>query len=107
MPGALLHLGATVVCAHGGQATPGVTVPRVMVTGQPVATVLSPYAIAACPFAPTAGNGPCATAKWTVGATRVFVLSAPVLLQAGCMSTCVPTGTPLFPTVVQQRVIGV
>jgi tRNA-guanine family transglycosylase len=38
MPGPLLHLGATVLCAHGGQATPSAPVPRVLVSGQPVAT---------------------------------------------------------------------
>ena len=38
MPGPLLHLGATVLCAHGGQATPSAPVPRVQVSGQPVAS---------------------------------------------------------------------
>jgi hypothetical protein len=33
MPGFLLHVGATVLCAHGGQATPTAPNPRVMVSG--------------------------------------------------------------------------
>ena len=40
MPGRSLHLGATVLCAHGGQATPTAPNPRVLVSGQPtVATI--------------------------------------------------------------------
>ena len=35
MPGFLLHVGATVLCAHGGQAQPTVPNPRVIVMGQP------------------------------------------------------------------------
>ena len=57
MPGPVLHLGATVLCAHGGQATPTAPNPRVMVSGQPVATIAAPYAIAGCPFVPPAATG--------------------------------------------------
>ena len=32
MPGPLLHLGATVLCSHGGQATPTAPNPRVLVS---------------------------------------------------------------------------
>ncbi len=43
MPGFLLHVGATVLCAHGGQAQPTVPFPRVTVGGQPVVTQTAPY----------------------------------------------------------------
>lgn len=105
MPGPILHVGATVLCAHGGQATPTVSSPRVSVSGQPVATVAAPYAVAGCPFVPPGGNGPCVTAQWIVGATRVMVTGQPVVLMTG-VSTCVPTGTPLTPVVAQTRVIA-
>ena len=42
MPGPLLHLGATVLCSHGGQAMPTAPNPRVLVSGQPVATMAAP-----------------------------------------------------------------
>jgi len=42
MPGFLLHLGATVMCAHGGQATPTAPFPRVLLSGQPVTTLAAP-----------------------------------------------------------------
>lgn len=105
MPGPILHLGATVQCAHGGVATPTAPNPRVLVGGQPVATIAAPYAVAGCAFAPPAGNGPCVTGQWTVGATRVLVAGQPVAIQTG-VATSVPTGTPLLPIVAQTRVIA-
>lgn len=106
MPGPLLHLGATVLCAHAGQAMPGVTSPRVMVSGQPVATLTSPYLVAGCTLPPPpAANGPCVTAQFVTSALRVVTLGQPVLLMDS-QAICAPTGTPLLPTVVQPRVIG-
>ncbi|HEX2209185.1 MAG TPA: hypothetical protein VHG93_16005 [Longimicrobium sp.] len=104
MPGNILHLGATVQCAHAGSATPTVTSTRVFVGGQPIATVPGPYAVAGCTLPPNAG-GPCATGNWTTGATRVTSMGAPVIINTG-QATCVPTGTPLLPTVFQTRVIA-
>jgi hypothetical protein len=102
MPGPILHVGATVLCAHGGQATPTGPDPRVSVSGQPVATIAAPYAVAGCPFVPPGGNGPCATGQWIVGATRVFAGGQPVVLMTGT-SVCAPTGAPLMPVVAQTR----
>ena len=103
MPGFLLHAGATVLCAHGGQAQPVTPFPRVLMNGLPVTTLVTPYIVAGCPFVPPGGNGPCVTAQWVAGATRVFAGGAPVLVQAG-QSICVPTATPLLPIVMQTRV---
>lgn len=105
MPGPLLHLGATVLCAHGGQATPSAPMPRVLVSGQPVATQAAPWLVAGCAFSPPQGNGPCVTAQWVTGATRVFASGQPVLLMSG-QSVCAPTGTPLMPVSAQTRVTG-
>src|SRR4249919_1113600 len=105
MPGPLLHLGATVLCMHGGQATPGSPFPRVTVGGQPVVTMAAPYLVAGCAFVPPGGNGPCVTAQWLVAATRVFVAGQPVVLLDS-QAICTPTGTPLLPVVAQIRVIG-
>ena len=105
MPGPILHLGATVLCSHGGQATPTAPNPRVLVSGQPVATIAAPYAVVGCAFAPPAGNGPCVTGQWIVGAVRVLAGGQPVALMTGS-STCVPTGTPMVPVAAQTRVIA-
>ena len=76
-----------------------------MVLGQPITTIAAPYSIAGCAFVPPAGNGPCVTAQWVVGAVRVFSLGQPVVIMTG-MAVCVPTGTPLVPVVAQTRVIA-
>lgn len=104
MPGFLLHLGATVLCSHAGQATPVVTNPRVRVGGQPIATQTSQYLIAGCTLA-SVPSPPCVTAQWIVAALRVRSNGVPVLLQDS-QSICVPTGTPLNVVVTQVRVKG-
>jgi hypothetical protein len=106
MPGFLLHLGATVTCAHGGQAQPTAVQPRVMVSGQPIVTIAAPYVVAGCalPPPPTA-NGPCVTAQFITSAVRVTSLGLPVLLMDS-QAICVPTGTPLMVVVTQPRVSG-
>src|SRR4029450_10146792 len=102
MPGFLLHVGATVLCAHGGQAQPTVPSPRVRVSGQPVTTLGPPYAVAGCALPPPAG-GPGVTATGGVAALRVRAGGQPVLLQDS-VAVCVPTGTPLTVAVTQPRV---
>ena len=42
MPAPILHLGATVLCTHAGQATPMAPFPRVLVSAQPVVTLATP-----------------------------------------------------------------
>ena len=105
MPGPLLHVGATVMCSHGGQAQATVPNPRVMVSGMPTVTIAGPWAIAGCAFAPPAGNGPCVTAQFVTCATRVTSNGQPLLLMDS-QAICAPTGTPLMPPVTQTRVIG-
>lgn len=106
MPGPLLHVGATVFCSHGGQATPTAPNPRVLVSGQPAVTMPTPYMVAGCALPPPiAANGPCVTAQWVVGATRVFSNGQPLLLATG-QAVCAPTGTPLIVAVTQMRVNG-
>lgn len=107
MPGSLLHVGATVLCAHGGQAQPIVPNPRVKVMGQPITTQAAPYTIAGCANPPPPNNvGPCVTAQWNTAATRVKALGQPVLLQDS-RSMCVPTNTPLNVAIAQSRVKGI
>lgn len=105
MPGPILHMGATVLCLHAGQAMPTVPSAVVMVSGMPVATIAAPYVVAGCPFVPPAGNGPCVTAQWVVGATRVLSQGQPLAIMTGS-SICIPTGTPLLPVVAQTRALA-
>jgi hypothetical protein len=104
MPGFILHLGATVLCSHGGQAQPTVTNPRVTVGGQPIVTQTAPYVVAGCGLPPPpAANGPCVSAQWITASTRVTSLGMPVLLLDS-QAVCLPTGTPLLIAVTQTRV---
>ena len=104
MPGYLLHVGATVLCAHAGQAQPIVSNPRVRVSGQPIVTQSSTYTIAGCSLS-SVPSPPCVTAQWVTAATRVRAGGMPVLLQDS-QSICTPTGTPLNILVTQLRVKG-
>ncbi len=106
MPGFVLHVGATVLCMHAGQAQPPVSNPRVKVGGQPVVTQPTVYTVAGCTLPPPpAANGPCVTAQWITAATRVRAGGTPVLLQDS-QAICAPTGTGLNITVTQTRVKG-
>lgn len=107
MPGFLLHIGAQVLCAHAGQATPTVPNPRVMVSGQPTVLLSSPYMIAGCTLPPpTAANGPCVTAQWVSGTIRVTSNGQPLLVQSS-QAVCAPTGTPLLIVGTQVRVSAI
>jgi hypothetical protein len=108
MPGPLIHLGITAMCPHGGSVSVVTSNARVLVSGQPVATLADQYPIAACPFQIPVGAGtkpqPCVLVKWLVPAVR-----QPVILQTStglCQSIeQIPQGPPSV-TVAQTRVVG-
>lgn len=104
MPGFLVHVGAQVLCSHAGQAQPTVPNPRVLVSGQPTVLMTAPYVVAGCalPPPPTA-NGPCVTAQWLSGSTRVFSNGQPFVVQSS-QAICAPSGTPLLIVLTQTRV---
>src|SRR4030095_13541741 len=106
MPGFLLHLGATVLCAHAGQATPTAPNPRVLVSGQPIVTLPTPYVVTGCTLPPPpAANGPCVTAQFVSAATRVTSNGQPLLLLDS-QAICAPTGTPLMIVMTLIRTLG-
>lgn len=102
----ILHVGATVLCPHGGQVqtTPGS--PRVKVGGQPVATLADQYPVGVCPFPPQSG-GPCVQVKWLVPAARVRAGGQPVILKSssGLSIGAAPLGPPQV-VMTQLRVKG-
>ena len=105
MPGFMLHVGATVLCSHGGQAQATVPNPRVRVGGQPIVTQAAPHIVAGCPFNVSGSPVPCVTANWITAAVRVRASGQPVLLQDSQAIT-VPNGTPLSIVTTQVRVRG-
>ena len=102
MPGFLLHQGAVVLCMHGGQAQTTVPNARVRVGGQPTAAQTAPWVVAGCPFPPPSG-GPCVTAQWITGTTRVLSNGMPLLMQDS-VAVCAPTGTGVQVVMTQVRV---
>jgi hypothetical protein len=104
MPAPVLHLGATVLCTHAGQATPLAPFARVLVSGQPVVTLASPYAVVGCALTGTVVP-PCLTGQFMTGALRVLAGGVPLATLVGS-SVCTPTGTPMLPVVAQPRVLA-
>jgi hypothetical protein len=117
MPGLMLHVGATLQCTHVAPATIGPGQTRVLVSGQPVATVSNLIAVAGCPFQIFVGVAtklqPCVKVQWTMLSARVKVMGQPVLLQPTpgpgsglCQSVeQIPQGPPVV-TTLQTRVIA-
>jgi uncharacterized Zn-binding protein involved in type VI secretion len=106
MPGFIVTMGSTVLCAHAGQATPVPSNARVLIDGQPVILQPDPWMVAGCAFPPPpAGNGPCVTASFVTGSVRTKINGVPVVLQDS-QAVCTPTGTPLTIVATQTRVRG-
>ncbi|MDQ6660005.1 MAG: hypothetical protein M3Z24_03450 [Chloroflexota bacterium] len=105
MPGYLLHVGAIVLCSHGGMAQPLIPYPRVTVSGQPVVLQTTPYAVAGCPYIVVLVPVPCVTATWLTGSLRVKANGLPLLLQDSQAITA-PNGVPLDVVFAQIRVKG-
>ena len=102
MAGTLVQQGATVLCSHGGQATPTTPNPRVRLSGAFAVSLAAPWTVAGCPLPPNAG-GPCVTAMWSAGTVRVRSLGQPLVVRTGT-ATCAPTGVPVQVVVTQVRV---
>ena len=108
MPGYLLHVNAVMTCIHVlGQAKIAPTQPRVLVSGQPVATIppgLPTITVLGCPF--TLPNGkpqPCVSVRGSMPSARVKVLGLPAMVAAApgpgpgiCQSVeQIPQGAPI------------
>lgn len=105
MPGYVLHVGATVLCAHSGQAQATAPNLRIKVGGQAVVTQSAPHSVAGCPFNVSGSPVPCVTAQWVTAALRVKAGGSPVLLQDS-QAVCAPNGTPVNIVATQVRVKG-
>ena len=103
MPAPAIQFGAVITCSHAGPATALAPFPRVLLSGQPLVTIASPYAITGCAL--TGSAPPCVTGQWLTGAVRVLAGGVPVALMTGT-STCIPTGTPMLPLTAQPRVLA-
>jgi hypothetical protein len=114
MPGLVLHVNAACQCTHAAPATIVPAQPRVLVSGQPVATMACQIVVAGCAFTvPGPKPQPCVTVKWLLPSARVLVLGQPAMLIAApgvgpglCLSAeQIPQGPPIV-SAVQPRVIA-
>lgn len=116
MPGFMMHVNIGMQCPHSIPCLTAPAQPRVLVSGQPVATALNVINVSpGCPFQIPFGVGtkpqPCALVKWANMSSRVLVNGQPVLLQTTpgpgqgmCLSAdAIPNGPPVV-TVMQARV---
>jgi hypothetical protein len=102
----LLNAASLLRCAHGGQAQPLASNPRVAVMRSPSVVMSAPYSITGCAFGPPVGNGPCTSAQWATASQRLTSGGQPLLLS-GSLALCSPTGTPLLIELTQTRVKGI
>jgi hypothetical protein len=109
MPGALLHVGATVLCPHMGPVSFAPVSSRVLLSGQPAVTVVDDNKVAGCSFNVSGSPHPCVTVRWTAPAARVLVGGQPAALATsaglGTAADQLPQG---FATVAacQLRAVG-
>jgi len=89
---------------HAGQAQPTSPFPRVLVSGQPVVTLATPYVVAGCALS-SIPSPPCVSGQWVVGATRVLAGGVPVIVQTS-QAVCVASGQGLIVITTQPRVIA-
>jgi hypothetical protein len=109
MPGPLYHAGAAAICPHGGQVTVVPSAPRVLASGQPVATLSDVTLVAGCVFMVGPKPQPCIRVQWIVPAARVLVNGQPALTQTSvglCLSAeGIPGGPPQI-LMTQPRVVA-
>jgi len=102
-------------CTHLAPATIAPSQPRVLVSGQPVATMASTIAVAGCPFTvPGPKPQPCVLVKWTMPSARFLVAGQAAALVPSqgpgpgiCQSAeQIPQGPPIVGAF-QVRVFGI
>ena len=102
MPGYPLTSGSRVACFHQAPATPGSTLSRVRLGGEPAVAQDTPYTISGCGN-PLSAGGTCVTGAFTAGTVRVRS-GGKSLAISGAASRCVAPGTPMAVTTTQTRV---
>lgn len=100
----LVTVANTVLCSHGGKASPTLPNVRVRAGGQPTVTQPAPYLVVACP-APAQSLPPCVSASWLTGALRIRSTGRPVLLTDSKGITA-PNAVPTSTLPAQVRVRG-
>src|SRR5215204_218075 len=98
------------MCPHAGQVTTAPGSPRVLVGGQPAATMGDTFMVAGCAFTvPPSKPQPCVKVQWLAPATRVLVGGQPAILRTSaalCQSAEQIPGGPPSVVNTQMKVVG-
>jgi hypothetical protein len=78
---AILQMGATIQCPHGGTVTPIPSNVKVSVNGAFALLVSDVFIVAGCPFMIGPKPSPCLTVEWQSPSNKVKVNGTAVLLQ--------------------------
>ncbi len=107
---AILDMGCTIQCPHGGKASVVTTNTTVKVGGNFAILATDVTTVAGCPFTlPGPKPSPCVTVQWSGPAQMVKVNGTPVLLQTSVGLCKSPEGAPQGPAMVsgvQTKVTG-
>ena len=88
MGSAILQMGCTIQCPHGGQATPVPTNTKVKVDGSFALLSTDQFIVAGCTFQlPGPVPSPCMTVEWSMEATKVTIDGTGPLLESS-MGLC-------------------
>ncbi len=110
MGAAILQMGCTIQCPHGGQASVVPTNTKVMVDGAPALLPTDTFLIAGCAFQlPPPTPSPCLTIQWSAEAVRVTIDGTGPLLETSVGLCKAATGAvqgPASVSGVQTKVKG-
>jgi len=110
MPGLVLHAGAVLTCAHGGQVKFIPAQVRAQVSGTPICTMADQATVTGCPGV---SGVVCTVVRWTNASARVTANGVPILVQAPPPPGPVPGGgtvagpPPQVPLVVAMQLLVV
>ena len=105
MPGPILHMGATVLCSHGGQAMPTAPSPvraRVRHAGGNHRRAVRGGGMRLC----SARGQRSMRDRAMGGGRRARAVAGPAAGHYERRSICAPTGTPLLPVAAQTRALA-
>jgi len=78
---AILQMGSTIQCTHGGMVSVVPTNMRVKANGAYALLATDVFLVAGCPFMVGTKPQPCMTVEWQAAATRVKINGQQVLLE--------------------------
>ena len=89
MPGFILNIASTILCAHGGTAVLLTANAKLLADNAPALIESDVHPVVGCPFTIGPKYSPCIRIEWTAGAAQTKVNGSGVLVQSSvgkCLS---------------------